>query len=65
MAQSTDYRVTLRPLPNGPPPPIRLWRFLKAALRGYGLRCVSVEEVPSTHGKAPARAQGEGEPARP
>jgi len=39
------YRIVLRPVPMAgyAPPIIRLRRFLKAALRQYGLRCVECE----------------------
>jgi hypothetical protein len=53
MADGPHYRVTLRPLPDQTPEPIRLRHFLKAALRQWGLRAVAVEEVPA---KAPGVA---------
>ena len=37
------YIVTLRPTGEGPPGPIRLRRFLKCALRSFGLRCIGCE----------------------
>lgn len=40
----TVYRVDLRALPSDIPEAIRLRRFLKAALRSYGFRCVAVEQ---------------------
>ena len=52
MAKPTTelYTITLRPLPDpdGVPPLIRLRKFLKMSLRGYGLRCVRCEAVPET-----------------
>jgi hypothetical protein len=45
--QPSDYRITLQPLPDRIPGIARLRRFLKMALRGYGLRCVRNEEVPA------------------
>ena len=41
------YTITLRPLPDpdGVPSIIRLRKFLKMSLRGYGLRCVRCEAV--------------------
>ena len=39
------YVVTFKPTPGGAnPPEVRLRLLLKAALRGYGLRCVRVIE---------------------
>ncbi len=46
MQQPGDYHVILRPLPDTVPGVVRLRRFLKTALRGFGLRCVTVDEVP-------------------
>ncbi len=54
MRESPDYRLVLRPLRSGTPAPVRLRRALKALLRCFGLKCLSVEEV-----------RGEGRPARP
>ena len=45
-----DYRLILRPLPGSVLAVIRLRRVLKAFLRGYGFRCVSIEEVPRKAG---------------
>jgi hypothetical protein len=39
------YLVELRAAGPGPPAVIRLRRWLKAALRQHGLRCVSVREA--------------------
>jgi len=42
-----DYRVVLRPLPGWTTPAIvRLRRALKMLLRGFGLRCIEVCEIP-------------------
>jgi hypothetical protein len=43
-AGQPGYLVRLVPLPDGVPPEVRLRRFLKGALRGYGLRCMKVRE---------------------
>jgi hypothetical protein len=40
------YRLEVRAEGAGPPADVRVRRLLKAMLRGYGLRCVAVEEVP-------------------
>lgn len=37
------WRITLVPTGDGPPMPIRMRRFLKAALRAYGLRCAAMD----------------------
>ena len=42
-----DYRLILRPLASTTPAVVRLRRFLKMALRSYGLRAVVVQEVPA------------------
>lgn len=45
------YALTLEAVPGGDvPATIRLKRFLKAALRGYGLRCTEAREI---HNPAP------------
>ena len=61
---SPAYRLTLRAPPDGVPDGVKLRRLLKALLRRFGLRCLSVEEVPAA---APAEARsgaGDVEPAR-
>jgi hypothetical protein len=46
------YRLDLEALPDGGAPgPIRLKRFLKMALRAYGLRCLAAVEL---HEDSPA-----------
>jgi hypothetical protein len=45
MTDRPAYTVTLRATGDGPPAAVRLRRFLKAALRQYGLRCIGCEEV--------------------
>jgi hypothetical protein len=57
MADGERYLVELRAEGAGPPAAIRLRRWLKACLRSYGLRCVSVEEV-----RTPAQAGPPGPP---
>ena len=50
-----QFAITLkddRNDPAQPPVEIRLRRFLKAALRSYGLRCTSIQERPP---ETPAR----------
>jgi hypothetical protein len=41
--QETLLRVTLKAEGEGPPVALRWRRFLKAALRSYGLRCTRLE----------------------
>ena len=44
--QNTDrFEIVLKAEGAGPPVEIRLRRWLKAALRGYSLRCVSVRLI--------------------
>ncbi|HEX8340011.1 MAG TPA: hypothetical protein VF624_03795 [Tepidisphaeraceae bacterium] len=40
-----DFVIQLRPEPGDVPVMIRVRRLLKVALRGYGLRCVSIGEA--------------------
>jgi hypothetical protein len=43
-----SFLVELRAEGEGPPAVVRLRRWLKAALRQHGLRCVRVQEMPGT-----------------
>ncbi|MBV9126337.1 MAG: hypothetical protein JO112_23560 [Planctomycetes bacterium] len=45
-SQEPEYLVRLKALPGPVPGPIRLRKFLKAALRSFGLKCLDVSEVP-------------------
>ncbi len=47
MSDQPDYCLVLRPLRHDAPPVVRLRRVLKALLRTYAFRCVSVGEVPA------------------
>lgn len=40
------FQLVLTPTPGGVEPILRLRRALKALLRSYGLRCVSVQTLP-------------------
>jgi hypothetical protein len=53
-----DYQLTVRPEPGPVPAIIRLRRFLKAALRVYGLKCIDMAEVKPAEppGEPPAGA---------
>ncbi len=51
MKSKEAYHLTLVPVPDSVPGIIRLRRFLKLALRGFGLRCVSVEPVSEASGQ--------------
>lgn len=48
------YSLTLTPQPGNwqRPPEVRLRAALKCLLRGYGLRCISAVETPSTSNRA-------------
>lgn len=39
------YRLIVRAEGKGPPVPVRLRRFVKWLLRGFGVRVLSIEEV--------------------
>jgi hypothetical protein len=45
MPKQRDIRLVLRPLPGWPPVAVCLRRLLKALKRGYGLKCIAVEEI--------------------
>ena len=45
MTDTDRFEIILRAEGAGPPVAIRLRRWLKAALRGYSLRCVSVRLI--------------------
>ncbi len=60
------YQIELRAVPSDVPPNCRLRGLLKAALRTWGLRCLSVREVtpplpPLTDAPADAPVQETGE----
>jgi hypothetical protein len=44
-AASSGFRLTFKPVGDGPPACIRIRKLLKAALRACGLRCVKAEEM--------------------
>jgi hypothetical protein len=56
--------VVLKAEGPGPPAILRPRRWLKAALRGYGRRCVSAVELPTGQPAAPA-ANRDGPAGRP
>jgi hypothetical protein len=62
------YRVTFRPVrdpaPRERPVSIRLRLFLKAALRAFGLRAVSVDEVQPGASRGASAEAGNGSTAR-
>jgi hypothetical protein len=60
--EARPFVVVLRAEGAGPPAVVRLRRWLKAALRQHGLRCVSVAEGPAA-GQGPTEASEP--PARP
>jgi hypothetical protein len=45
-AESLTFRITLQAERSPVPAAVRLRRFLKAALRTYGLRATEVAEIP-------------------
>ncbi len=52
-----SFRLTLEPLPGGPPPEARLRKALKALLRRYRLRCTGIETIgPQPAAGAPGKA---------
>jgi hypothetical protein len=59
MDAGPDYFVVLRPEPGSAPPIVRLRRFLKLALRLYGLRAVDYREL------RPASRPSQDEPKAP
>jgi hypothetical protein len=54
------FAIELRAIPGPVPPEIRLRRFLKMALRGYGLRCTGCREVAAEQNES----DGQGEKPR-
>ena len=63
-----DWTLTFRATGQGPPVAIRVRRLLKAALRSYGLRCIShvhpddkpAPPTPPPAGRTPAMRRGRG-----
>ena len=45
MTDTDRFEIVLKAEGQGPPVEVRLRRWLKASLRGYGLRCVTVKVV--------------------
>jgi hypothetical protein len=55
----TGFYLHLRPEPgHAAPPEVRMRRLLKAALRSFGLRCVSVAACPVEYRKATREGRG-------
>jgi hypothetical protein len=50
-----DVRLIIKPLPDEVPAAIGIRRWLKQGLRAFGLKCVSVEEVPNGSPQPPSR----------
>ncbi len=66
MGMKTCYRLKITAEPRGVPPEIRLRRFLKTALRVFGLRCTEVlEESPAIPPAAPPADSTNTIPNRP
>lgn len=61
MKDGPAYRLTFRAEGDGPPAIVRVRRLLKIALRGYGLRCLAVEETPQDQ----RLKKGPGHPRKP
>lgn len=40
------YRIEVEALPSGVPATVRMKRWLKIALRAFGLKCLRCEEIP-------------------
>lgn len=59
-----DYRLTLRPLPDEVPAPVRLRRLLKAIRRAYGFACRRVETVRPEATQTSQTSQGTQTPKR-
>lgn len=64
VAAEPVYRLTLRASADGPPAIVRLRHFLKMALRAYGLKCLTAEQIADASDTraqdAPFRSQVEG-----
>jgi len=57
------YRVDLQPIASNIPEAIRLRRFLKSALRSFGLRCTAVEQIGTAQGlEGTGDTSGQSEP---
>jgi len=54
---SSNWTITVRPLPGGPPAEVRIRRLLKTMLRQFGLRCVDVQVTsPDAEERKPGQA---------
>lgn len=62
MKPTESYALILTPAAGWSTPGIvRLRKLLKAALRGFGLRCIDVREVPIPNGEEMAETAEAGE----
>jgi len=60
------YRVDLQPIASNIPEAIRLRRFLKSALRSFGLRCTAVKQIGTAKAASDAAdTSGASEPPTP
>jgi hypothetical protein len=57
--EQPDYLVRLRPRGAGAPAALRLRRYLKLALRGFGLQCAGLRELPRDGKEYPGRPQAD------
>lgn len=58
MSDGRRFLLVVHAEGDGPPVPIRLRRFLKRLLRGYGVRVESIEEVAGPGGQTAGRLAG-------
>lgn len=52
MSDGRRFLLVVHAEGEGPPVPIRLRRFIKRLLRGYGVRLESIEEIPTGQNKS-------------
>ena len=60
MNNTDQFEIVLKAEGQGPPVEIRLRRWLKAALRGYGLRCLTIRVVEDHTMPDAARGKAQG-----
>lgn len=54
------YEIVVRAEGPGPAAAIRLRRFLKCALRSFGLRCLGIRQIPQIPPTPPPPPDGDG-----